>query len=190
MHRAQLHFQVFGTTLGWMAVAWSESGLCRVVLPQASIQLARRRLEEELGAGVEPGAAHPGLEAAVTRWETGDDSGWLNLPLDPAVWGQPGWRRRALEVIGCIERGRVLSYADVARATGNPRAARAVGGVCASNPVPLVVPCHRVIASSGEVGGFMGGLQARALKTALLDREGVPVVGGRISPRIRGGSWA
>ena len=88
------------------------------------------------------------------------------LPLDPqgtefqkAVW----------KAIAAIPRGEVRSYSSIAAAIGRPKAARAVGGACAANPIPVIVPCHRVISAGGE-GGYTGGLH---IKRALLRLEGV-----------------
>jgi len=176
----------FMMTLGWMAVAWSDLGIQRIFLPQASAGLAGQDLEEA-GVTVRPGAGHPALEAAVAGWERGDDSGLLSLTLHPRVWGPPGFRRRVLEELRRVGRGRVQSYAGLARAAGSARAARAAGNVCASNPVPLLIPCHRVIASSGELGGFMGRPGNLILKAALLEREGVPVMRGKVGREFWGG---
>ena len=60
-----------------------------------------------------------------------------------------------------IPRGMMISYADLARQLGRPHAARAVGGACGANPVPILIPCHRVIASDGSLGGFAGGLEVK-----------------------------
>jgi methylated-DNA-[protein]-cysteine S-methyltransferase len=83
-------------------------------------------------------------------------------PFQQKVW-------RALQT---IPRGQTRSYAWVARKIGKPKAFRAVGAACGANPVPIIVPCHRVLASDGSVGGFGGGL---ALKKQLLRLEGVHV---------------
>jgi methylated-DNA-[protein]-cysteine S-methyltransferase len=77
--------------------------------------------------------------------------------------------RRVLERVSEIPRGRTASYGEVAALAGNPRAARAVGGVMKSNPFPIIIPCHRVIRSDGSVGGFGGG---REMKAWLLTFEG------------------
>lgn len=88
------------------------------------------------------------------------------LPLDPrgtefqkAVW----------KAVAAIPRGEVRTYSSIAAAIGRPKAARAVGGACAANPIPVIVPCHRVRAAGGE-GGYTGGLH---IKRALLRLEGV-----------------
>lgn len=81
-----------------------------------------------------------------------------------------GFRREVLEHLPDIGYGRTASYAALASAAGRPRAVRAVGTACATNPVPLVVPCHRVVRSDGSAGGYRGGPQA---KQVLLRLESV-----------------
>jgi methylated-DNA-[protein]-cysteine S-methyltransferase len=72
-----------------------------------------------------------------------------------------GFRRTVLSHLPEISYGRTASYAAVARLAGNPRAARAVGTACATNPLPVVVPCHRVVLSGGGMGGYLGGADAK-----------------------------
>jgi methylated-DNA-[protein]-cysteine S-methyltransferase len=93
---------------------------------------------------------------------------------------RPDWDRRVLAAVAGIPWGRTASYGDVARSVGAPRAARAVGGAVGRNPISLLVPCHRVIAADGTIGGYgsdgWGSREERlALKRALLLREGVTV---------------
>lgn len=71
-----------------------------------------------------------------------------------------------------ISSGKTKSYGEVARVIGKPKAVRAVGGACGANPVPVLIPCHRVLAADGKIGGFSGGLN---WKRTLLAREGVKV---------------
>ena len=66
--------------------------------------------------------------------------------------------------------GQTRSYGEIARAIGRPKGMRAVGGACGANPIPVLVPCHRVLAAKGKLGGFSGGLD---WKRTLLEREGV-----------------
>ena len=77
------------------------------------------------------------------------------------------FRRAVLEHLRTIGYGRTESYATVAAASGSPAAVRAVGSACATNPVPVVVPCHRVVRSDGTLGGYLGGLDAKRLLLAL-----------------------
>ena len=88
------------------------------------------------------------------------------LPLDFRL--AHGFRREVLACLVMIDYGQTETYAQVAAATGHPRAVRAVGTACATNPLPVIVPCHRVLRSDGKLGGYVGGLQT---KTALLSLE-------------------
>ena len=92
----------------------------------------------------------------------------FDLPLDWRL--SSGFRRRVLRAIDRIPYGQTRSYTEMARRAGNERAVRAAGSACGSNPIPLVVPCHRVLRTSGALGGYGGGLP---MKQALLELEGV-----------------
>lgn len=87
-------------------------------------------------------------------------------PMQEAVW----------RFLHAMKRGHVVSYGELARGIGRPRAARAIGQACGANPIPLFIPCHRVLAASGCIGGFSGGL---AWKEMLLDLEAMPLPTGR-----------
>jgi len=89
----------------------------------------------------------------------------FDLPLDFRL--SSGFRRSVLAHLPDIAYGRTESYAQVAAAAGSPRAVRAVGSACASNPLPLVVPCHRVVRSDGSFGGYRGGPEAKRLLLTL-----------------------
>lgn len=93
------------------------------------------------------------------------------LPADPvgALEGTP-FQKKVWRVIAKIPFGKTLSYAAIAAKVGKPGAARAVGTACGANPLPLFVPCHRVLAANGRLGGFSGGLR---IKELLLRHEGV-----------------
>jgi methylated-DNA-[protein]-cysteine S-methyltransferase len=91
----------------------------------------------------------------------------FDLPLDFTLSG--GFRETVQRSLPRIGYGHTLSYKDVATAVGHPKAVRAVGTACATNPLPIVVPCHRVVRTDGSLGGYAGGLAA---KTALLALEG------------------
>ena len=152
---------------GVALVAATDRGLCAVRLGQEPAAL-----ESELRAEFP--------RAVVTR----DDAGMADLAIlvsdlavgrpRPDVSGLPldvhatAFRRRVWEALRRIPAGETRSYGQVAAAVGAPRAARAVGGACAANPVAVVVPCHRVVASDGSLHGYAGGL---ARKRQLLDAE-------------------
>lgn len=90
----------------------------------------------------------------------------FDVPLDFRL--SSGFRREVLAHLPEIAYGETASYASIARAVGNPKAVRAVGTACATNPLPVVVPCHRVVRSDGTAGGYVGGPEA---KNALLTLE-------------------
>ena len=106
--------------------------------------------------------------------------------LSVVVDDRPAWDRLVLEAVRAIPRGRTAGYGEIARRIGRPGAARAVGGAVGRNPVGLLVPCHRVIAGDGTLGGYgaaaWGGREAALeVKRELLALEGVDVRGGRVS---------
>jgi methylated-DNA-[protein]-cysteine S-methyltransferase len=92
----------------------------------------------------------------------------FELPLDWRL--SKGYRREVLNLLPAIGYGRTESYAQVAAASGSPRAVRAVGTACATNPLPVVVPCHRVVRSDGTPGQYAGGADAKRLLLALEER--------------------
>lgn len=92
----------------------------------------------------------------------------FDVPVDLAL--TTPFRRRVLEHLPAIRFGSTETYTDVARAVGSPKAVRAVGSACATNPLPVVIPCHRVLRNDGSLGGYLGGLE---VKSALLGLETV-----------------
>ena len=109
-----------------------------------------------------------------------------DLPLD--LLDRPAWDRLVLDAVRAIPRGQTAGYGEVARRIGRPGAARAVGGAVGRNPVGLLIPCHRVIAGDGALGGYgaaaWGGREAALdLKQELLALEGVHIVRARVSAR-------
>jgi methylated-DNA-[protein]-cysteine S-methyltransferase len=119
---------------------------------------------------------HSDRELATTRdtlsaYLEGDDDR-LGLPVDFSLVGGP-FRRAVLETLHRdVHRGEVVTYGALARRAGNPRAVRATGTACATNPIPIVVPCHRVLPASGRLGNYGGGPERKRM---LLTLEGAPV---------------
>ena len=123
--------------------------------------------DEELPKGrpaAEDDPAHRRAHTQLTAYFAGD---LAEFDLPVRLEGPP-FRRKVWEAMRAIPFGRTVTYGELARQVGSPRAARAVGGACGHNPVPLVVPCHRVLASLG-LGGWSA---APGLKEALLAHEG------------------
>lgn len=171
-------YRTLDTPVGTLLLAATEQGLVRVAYDsegheQVLAVLAGRLSPRILNAPkrLDP-AARELDEYFAGRRRTFD------LPLDFAL--SQGFRRTVLDHLREIAYGATASYAAVAAAAGNPKAVRAVGTACATNPLPVVVPCHRVVRSDGTFGGYLGGTAA---KQALLSLEAAPPT--HFSPRRR-----
>lgn len=113
----------------------------------------------------------PGLEEDFCRYFNGEEVTWDGYPLDRE--GYRPFTAALLAVVGRVPRGRVISYREAAERAGSPRAWRAAGQALMANRHPLVVPCHRVVASSGKLGGFSG---PPGWKKMLLQLEKAPIL--------------
>ena len=129
-------------------------------------------------AGDDPRRSH--IRAAVVALETLLSGRPIpsGLPFDLA--DRPAWDRRVLAVVALVPWGTTVSYGEIARRVGAPRAARAVGGAVGRNPIGLLIPCHRVIAADGTLGGYGGDAwgsreERLGIKRDLLQHEGVAV---------------
>ena len=157
------------TEIGTLGVALSPRGICTVQFSwdeaALKLDLARRFPGAEL---VRDDAALAGAVNSVEDWIRQPDA----VPRPRLDLAGTEFQRRVWQAIAGIPAGKVISYAELARRAGRPRAIRAAAQACGANPVPLLVPCHRVVTSDGRLGGFGGGLP---LKRKLLAREGVDI---------------
>ncbi len=166
-------YDLLDCELGTLFVGGSGAGLHRVnfLRGEHALDDEVQSLEADSGeaAGRDPVAARPALEALTAYFggAAGEFDGGNGLALAPrgtsfqqSVWAQ----------LRAIPAGSTRSYGEIAAAVGKPGAARAVGGAVGRNPISLIVPCHRVIASDGSIGGFASGLDR---KRWLLAHEGV-----------------
>jgi len=141
--------------------------------------LARRGLVvSTVDAGRPAEALARGAAEAVETMLAGADASLDSLAVD--LGDRPAWDQLILGVVRTIPRGTTLSYGEVARRAGRPGAAQATGGAVSRNPVGLIIPCHRVIAANGSLGGYgaaaWGGIEAALdLKASLLGLEGLSV---------------
>lgn len=158
-------YRVVDTPVGPLLLAATEQGLIRVAYPgqghdAALEQLARMVSPRILSAPARLDAAARQLEEYFARQRQ-----VFELPLDLRL--SAGFRRLVLSHLPLIPYGQTESYAQVAAAAGSPRAVRAAGTACATNPLPIVVPCHRVVRSDGSVGLYAGGPEAKRTLLAL-----------------------
>jgi len=159
-------YRTLDTPVGSLLLAATEDGLVRVAFATEG----HDRVLESLAARVSPRILRaPGrLDDAARELDEyfAGRRRRFDLPLDYRL--SAGFRRIVLGRLPAIDYGKTVSYAQVASDVGSPRALRAVGTACATNPLPVVVPCHRVVKSGGELGNYRGGPEA---KRFLIDLE-------------------
>ncbi|MFI0905068.1 methylated-DNA--[protein]-cysteine S-methyltransferase [Streptomyces sioyaensis] len=159
------------TPIGPLLLAATHAGLVQVVF-HADERTARRaltRLEQFFGGPPLSGLPHLATAATELSAYFAGRLRTFTVPLDWSL--SSGFSARVLQVLATdVPYGGVVGYQDLADRVGEPGAARAVGAAMGSNPLPVVVPCHRVVASDGGIGGFGGGLETKRLLLAL---EGV-----------------
>jgi methylated-DNA-[protein]-cysteine S-methyltransferase len=185
-----IRYSLFDTPLGLMAIAWTDRGLCGIRLPEKDERATAAAFESD-GARSDPGDLPPWVRAAqrdLVEHLSGRSRDLSSIPLD--LEGLPPFHRKVYEVARAIPAGSCVTYGDLARRVGSPHAARAVGQALSRNPFPVVVPCHRVVASGGGAGRFLaGGFSAYgglSTKARLLEVEGVVLVGAHGRAPLRG----
>ena len=164
----QLNYIIFNTDMGWAGIAGTADGLTRIILPRPSAQEIRERLKDIPGRGIQS----PDLfQDLMNRFRLYYSGRVIDFPdrLD-LTKGTP-FQRKVWETAKLIPYGQTQSYGWIARQMGNPKAVRAVGQALGKNPLPIIVPCHRVLAGGGKLGGFSSGLD---LKRRLLGLENPP----------------
>ncbi|MFC7500398.1 methylated-DNA--[protein]-cysteine S-methyltransferase [Enterovirga sp. GCM10030262] len=164
-------FALFDTPIGRCAIVWRGSAVIGVCLPEASDSELRQRIGRRFPTGSEgepPATIAAAIDAIQGLLSGGRaDLGFIEVDLSRAA----PFERQVYEAAAAIPHGQVRTYGQIASATGAPGAARAVGRALGRNPVPIIVPCHRIVAAEGKSGGFSapGGL---ATKFRILEIEG------------------
>ena len=156
---------VISTKFGWIVIDVSERGLCSVALPVSSWEEAVAGLGDHLHGGVDERSLLGDLPQRLQRYFAGEA---VKFPDKLDLRNATVFERTVWDAVRSIPYGETRSYAWVADRAGKPRAFRAVGQAMARNRFPIIVPCHRVIAADGSLGGFSGGLE---LKRSLLALE-------------------
>lgn len=146
---------MFDTSIGSCALAWSEDGLTAFQLPEESPKKTKERLLEKSGERGAPAAKMPGwvqkLVASTKKHLDGQPQSFEDVPLD--LEGVTRFNASVYRALQKVPSGKTVTYGELAKHVGSPGAARAIGTAMATNPIPLVVPCHRVLGASGK-GGF------------------------------------
>lgn len=155
---AQITLSSLSTPVGTLMIACTQKGVCRVVFETESFDFSGCKI------------SGPCEDAVLSQFEEyffGERTKFT-LPLD--IYGTPFFID-TMQAVLKIPYGRTATYQQVAKVAGHPRAFRAVGAALAKNPVPILIPCHRVVGAH-DIGGFSGGLQ---IKETLMRLEGIPI---------------
>lgn len=164
---------LFDTAIGRCGVAWTDEGIVAVALPEPSDEAMADHLA---GFGAEHGQVDALAADAIDRIVDLLDGRAVDMRSIPLVLAVSEFDASVYTVCSEIPRGSTLTYGDIAYRLGQPSAAQAVGGALGRNPVPIIVPCHRVLGAGTEVGGFSAPGGANT-KQRILGIEGVPGFG-------------
>jgi methylated-DNA-[protein]-cysteine S-methyltransferase len=153
-HALLVTWAAFDTAIGRCAVAWGDAGIVGAQLPEVDASALRARMQQRFpgSAQGQPDAAVAAVIAAVQAMLRGEPADVSHAKID---WrGVPEFQRRVFEAALAIAPGCTLTYGEIAKRLGQPGAARAVGQALGKNPFAPIVPCHRVLAAGGRIGGF------------------------------------
>ena len=170
--RRTVYYCAISTPIGRVFVAASEAGLVRVSFRQTEASFVAE-LRQRLAADVIRSPARTADIVHQLRAYFAGERRSFDVRLD--LRHTTSFQRRVLMAAARVPAGQVVSYGEIARRIGDPRGSRAVGQALGHNPVPIVIPCHRVVAAGGRIGGYTGGL---TIKRKLLRLEGAVAAAG------------
>ena len=167
-----VHYRTVDSPIGRLLLAATEAGVARVAFEGEGEDAVLQTLADRIGPRV---LRTPRRLDAAARWFEAYFAGAhdpFSLPLDTRL--ARGFRLEVLDRLRAVPYGERVSYAALAARTSSPRAVRAVGTACATNPLPLVIPCHRVTRSDGTVGAYLGGPETKVRLLALESTGALP----------------
>ena len=163
-------YSLIDTAIGSIGLGWTERGVVRLALPGAD-----RAATEEVfrRQGASPADADAPLAAAIVAYAEGEPVAFADVVLD--LDGVSAFNRRVYDDIRMLGWGETTSYGAIARRLGDVNLSRAVGRALGDNPIPLIIPCHRVLAAGGRTGGFSapGGVTSK-MRLLALEHAGTP----------------
>ena len=168
--RNQIYYTSFSTSIGRVYLAATEKGIYKVAWEYKSVEDFVREIRSqkpEVKSIVKSDSHLAGIKNDIKRYFSGKHVSFKKYALD--LKGTD-FQKKVWRALAHIPYGKVLTYKQIAEKIGAPNAFRAVGSACGANDLPIIIPCHRVIASNGGLGGFSGGLK---IKKHLLKLEGV-----------------
>jgi methylated-DNA-[protein]-cysteine S-methyltransferase len=158
-------YRTVDSPVGLLLLAATEAGLVRVAFASESHDSVLQSLSDRISPRILNAPARlDTVSRELDEYFAGQRQGF-DVPLDWRL--SAGFRSTVLHHLPEIGYGHTATYAAVAQLAGNPKAVRAVGSACATNPLPVVVPCHRVVRSDGSVGGYLGGVEAKRILLTL-----------------------
>jgi len=160
---------LFRTAVGWVAMAGEGHVLHSLVIGHSSQAECLSRFQDLLAAGAVIDDWNPELRVRIQRFLGGEARDNFR-DVKTVITESTPFASRVIAAVRRIPAGKVLSYSEVAALGGSPKASRAVGNIMARNTIPLVIPCHRVVASGGRLGGYSSP-QGLSMKTRLLQLE-------------------
>jgi methylated-DNA-[protein]-cysteine S-methyltransferase len=166
----ELFYVVFNTSVGWVGILGSRVGLLRATLPQRSATETQQRLSDSTNHAVRSPQLCEDLMERFRAYFAGHKVGFADK-LD--LSGATPFQREVWETTRLIPYGETKSYTWVAEQIKKPKAVRAVGQALGKNPLPVIIPCHRVLASNGGLGGFSGGLEMKRFLLHLEATSGI-----------------
>ncbi len=153
-----VHYTKFDSPIGKLRLYFTEVGVCYIAFPNYSEAYVSKWCKQNLDITpeVENEYSHPAI-SQIIEYLTGKRK-QFDFPIHHI---NTEFRKKTLDEVAKIPYGKTASYKDIAKRMGNPKACRAVGTANATNPLPLIIPCHRVISHNGKIGGFGGGLSTK-----------------------------
>ena len=156
-----IKYTIFKTKWGYFGLAAGYDGLFRTCLPLARPEKVRSQLLKNLRDPQYDESLFKKIQDRITAYFEGACIDFKNIPI--LLDGSTSFQIPVLTACRNIEFGRTISYSGLAKKIGRPSAARAVGGALARNPLPLIIPCHRIVCNDGKIGGFsaIGGTEIK-----------------------------
>jgi methylated-DNA-[protein]-cysteine S-methyltransferase len=178
----RMHYRLFDTPIGPCGIAWSERGLARLQLPESDRSATEQRLKKAGGsASTQAPIEIDETIAELQRYFSGRRTDFSAVTLD--LTGIAAFEQQVYAAARLLRWGETASYGELAGRIGRPQAARAVGRALGQNPLPIIIPCHRILAKGHRIGGFSaygGGLT----KERLLGLEGVRIESQPLLPGL------
>lgn len=154
----QLNYIIFDSVMGWVGISGSAQGLLQVILPQCSVQEVRKLLGASIDYAIWSPHTFQDLMERLRLYFSGQRTAF---PDELDLYRATAFQGEVWEITRLIPYGETRSYAWVAEQIRKPKAMRAVGQALARNPLPIIVPCHRVVAGNGTLGGYSGGVEMK-----------------------------